>query len=69
MGIKIKKWIAYHGFSLNINTNLKNFSKIIPCGIKNKDVINLNNLKKLNYSNLHKILIKEFIISLKRLDN
>tara|TARA_B100000989_G_scaffold297022_1_gene281635 strand:+ start:2221 stop:2850 length:630 start_codon:yes stop_codon:yes gene_type:complete len=69
VGIKIKKWIAYHGFSLNINTNLKNFSKIIPCGIKNKDVINLNNLKKLNYSNLHKILIKEFIISLKRLDN
>nr|MBC8305689.1 lipoyl(octanoyl) transferase LipB [Pelagibacterales bacterium] len=32
IGIKIKKWIAYHGFSLNINNSLNQYKKIIPCG-------------------------------------
>ncbi len=36
IGIKVKKWIAYHGFSININTNLKKYNKIIPCGIRIK---------------------------------
>ena len=69
IGIKIKKWIAYHGFSLNINTDLENYKKIIPCGIRNKGVINLIELKKQNYSNIYKILIKEFLTNLKNLNN
>ena len=32
IGIRIKKWIAYHGFSINVNNNLENYNKIIPCG-------------------------------------
>ena len=34
IGIKVKKWIAYHGFALNISNNLDAYTKIIPCGIK-----------------------------------
>ena len=36
IGIKVKKWIAYHGFSINISNDLKKYEKIIPCGIKKK---------------------------------
>ena len=69
IGIKIKKWIAYHGFSLNINTRLKNFKKIVPCGIRNREVMNLKDLKKQDYSNLGNILVKNFIINLNNLNN
>ena len=30
IGLKVKKWIIYHGFSINISTNLKGFKKIVP---------------------------------------
>ena len=65
IGIRVKKWIAYHGFSINIQTNLKNYDKIIPCGIRDKDLINLYSIKKLNYKNLGKKLTKNFLKNLK----
>ena len=34
IGIRISKWIAYHGFSINITNNLEKYNAIIPCGIK-----------------------------------
>ena len=45
IGIKIRKWIAFHGFSLNINNSLNGYKKIIPCGIKDKDITNLRLIK------------------------
>ena len=41
IGVRVKKWIAYHGFAINVNNNLNQYKKIIPCGIKNKGVTNL----------------------------
>ena len=64
IGIKVKRWIAYHGFSLNINNDLKKYDKIIPCGIKNKSVTNLVNIKKNKFINLKKILLKNLIKNL-----
>ena len=64
IGIRVKKWIAYHGFSININNDLKKYNKIIPCGIKNKAVTNLENIKKNKYANLKKILLKNLIKNL-----
>ena len=61
IGIKIKKWIAYHGFAINYSVNLDNFKKIIPCGIKNKGLINVSQLKKIDKNKFIKILIKNFI--------
>ena len=61
IGIKIKKWIAYHGFAINFSVNLNNFKKIIPCGIKNKGLINISQLKKMDKNKFIKILIKNFI--------
>ncbi len=65
IGIRVSKWIAYHGFSININNDLENYKKIIPCGISNKGVTNLKNILDQDYSNLSDILIKNFISNLK----
>ena len=61
IGIKVKKWIAYHGFSINISNNLLAYNKIVPCGIKDRGVINLTKIKKQNYKNIKKNLIKNFL--------
>tara|TARA_Y100000590_G_scaffold293096_1_gene330087 strand:- start:1456 stop:2076 length:621 start_codon:yes stop_codon:yes gene_type:complete len=66
IGIKIKRWIAYHGFSLNINNNLNEYKKIIPCGINDRGVTNLKLLKKQNYNNLKNELIFNFIKNLEK---
>ena len=42
IGIKVSRWITMHGFAFNVNTDLKLFSGIIPCGINDKDVTSLN---------------------------
>jgi len=65
IGIRVRKWIAYHGFAININNDLENYKKIIPCGISNKGVTNLKNILDQDYSNLRDILIKNFISNLK----
>ena len=65
IGIRVSKWIAYHGFSININNDLENYKKIIPCGISDKGVTNLKNILDQDYSNLSDLLIKNFISNLK----
>ena len=65
IGIRVKKWIAYHGFSININNNLDQYQKIVPCGIRDRGITNLNKIEKQDYSNLDNILIENFILNLK----
>ena len=65
IGVRVKKWIAYHGFAININNNLEQYKKIVPCGITDKGVTNLININNNNYSNLGKLLIEKFISNLK----
>ena len=61
IGIKVKKWVAYHGFSLNINNDLSLYKSIVPCGIKDKDVTNLEELGIRNHQNIENIIIKNFL--------
>ena len=65
IGVRVKKWIAYHGFAININNDLENYKKIIPCGISDKGVTNLKSIIDQDYSNLSDKLIKNFISNLK----
>ena len=65
IGVRVKKWIAYHGFAININNNLDQYKKIIPCGIKDKGVTNLISIIDKDYSNLDNLLIEKFISNLK----
>ena len=68
IGVRIRKWIAYHGFSININVNLKKYDSIIPCGIEDKGITSLDKIKKQNYKDLNNKLIEYFILNLKSLD-
>ena len=61
IGIRIKKWIAYHGFSINVSNDLSKYKKIIPCGIKDKKITNLKEIGKSNYKNIEEIIIKKFL--------
>ena len=66
IGIKVKKWIAYHGFSLNINNSLHQYKKIIPCGIKDKEVSNLKLIKNQNYMKIKDEIVLNFIKNLEK---
>ncbi len=62
IGIKVKKWIAYHGFSININVDKSNYNGIIPCGIKKKGIANISDFKKnINEENIDNIIIRNFL--------
>ena len=66
IGVRISKWIAYHGFSININNNLKKYDAIIPCGIKDKGITNLKQIKDQDYKELEKKLVEIFISNLNK---
>ena len=61
IGIKVKKWIAYHGFALNIYNDLSKYNGIVPCGIKDKDITNLKRIGINKYNNIEKIIIEKFL--------
>ena len=60
IGIRVSKWIAYHGFAININNNLNKYKNIIPCGILDKGVTNLKEINNQNYSNLSGVIVNNF---------
>tara|TARA_B000000609_G_C24144452_1_gene333295 strand:- start:631 stop:1245 length:615 start_codon:yes stop_codon:yes gene_type:complete len=64
IGVRVSKWIAYHGFSINIENNLEKYKAIIPCGISNRGVTNLKKIKDQNYDKLEDKLIEYFISNL-----
>ena len=61
IGIRVKKWIAYHGFALNVSNDLSKYKGIIPCGIKDKGITSLKEMGINNYNNIEKIIIKKFL--------
>ena len=61
IGIRVKKWIAYHGFSLNVCNDLSKYKAIIPCGVKNKGITSLKDMGIKNYNNIENIIIKKFL--------
>ena len=44
LGVKVSRWIAMHGFSLNINPDLNMYEGIVPCGIHNRAVVSLESI-------------------------
>ena len=64
IGVRVRKWVAYHGFSINISNNLKKYNSIIPCGIKDKGVTNLKKINNQNYTEIPNLIVKNFITNL-----
>jgi lipoyl(octanoyl) transferase len=44
IGVRVRRWVAYHGFSLNVDPDLSHFSGIVPCGIAEHGVTSLKSL-------------------------
>ena len=65
IGIRVSKWIAYHGFAININNDLEKYKKIVPCGIRDKGITNLKNIINQDYSKLGDKLLENFVSNLK----
>jgi len=61
IGIRVKKWVAYHGFSLNVCNDLSKYKGIIPCGIRNRGITSLKDMGIKNYDNIEEIIIKKFL--------
>jgi lipoyl(octanoyl) transferase len=60
IGVRVSKWIAYHGFAININNDLLKYRNIIPCGISDKAVTNLKAINDQNYSMLSDVIVDSF---------
>jgi lipoyl(octanoyl) transferase len=44
IGIRLRKWVSFHGISINVDPNLEHFSGIVPCGIQEHGVTSLVDL-------------------------
>jgi lipoyl(octanoyl) transferase len=44
IGIRVRKWVTYHGIAININPNLSHFSGIVPCGISEFGITSLQEM-------------------------
>ncbi|AZZ57807.1 lipoyl(octanoyl) transferase LipB [Riemerella anatipestifer] len=61
MGVKTSKWVTMHGFALNVNTDLRYFEYIIPCGIKDKSVTSMERELERKFTNEEIADLKEKI--------
>lgn len=62
IGIKVSRWVTMHGFAFNVNTDLKYFGNIVPCGITNKPVTSMQQLlgRRLNYAEVQEHIVEHF---------
>jgi len=67
IGLRISRWIAYHGFSININNNLSPYLKIIPCGLDNQKITSVYNENGVIIKNIEKKIITIFIKNINKI--
>lgn len=61
IGIRVRKWVGFHGIAVNINPNLEHFNGIVPCGISEYGVTSMENLGvDVDMQEFDDILVKEF---------
>jgi lipoyl(octanoyl) transferase len=61
IGIRVTNWIAYHGCSINIRNNLKEYKKISPCGLNNRNITSIKKERKNITNNINKNLKNAFL--------
>ena len=64
IGLRLSKWITYHGCSINLNNNLNKYKKIIPCGLNNSKVTSLKNETDNKIINVNKNLKEIFLFNI-----
>ena len=67
IGIRVSNWVAYHGFSININNDLSPYKKIIPCGLDNTKITSIKLESKVQVLNVENKLRDIFLANLKNI--
>ena len=68
IGLRIRKWVTYHGLSFNINPKLKFYKNINACGLKNYEPTSTEDLESnLTQENFDKIYLQHFLKKLNSL--
>ena len=67
IGLRISRWIAYHGFSININNNLGPYLKVVPCGLDNQKITSVYNENGVIIKNIEKKIINIFIKNINKI--
>ena len=61
IGVRIRKWVTYHGIAINVNPDLSHFGGIVPCGISQHGVTSMHDLgKKISMEELDSVLKEKF---------
>ena len=61
IGIRVRKWIAYHGFAINVSNDLSKYKNIVPCGVKDKGITSLKEVGVNNFDKIEEIIAKKFL--------
>ncbi len=67
IGVRVSKWVVYHGCSINVNNNLSDYEKINPCGLDNKKITSIEEIKKKKLKVNEKEILEIFSKNLKLL--
>ena len=67
IGIRVSRWVAYHGCSVNVTNNLNQYLKIIPCGLSNKRVTSIYKEKAVKPKNYENLLANIFIKNINKI--
>ena len=64
-GIRASRWVTMHGFCFNVCPNLSHYEHIIPCGISDKGITSLKDLKKseIDFDEVKNLILKNFEVS------
>lgn len=61
IGIRLKKWVSFHGISINLSPELEHFSGIVPCGLKDLGVSSIEKFnKEITFKKLDQVLLEQF---------
>ena len=67
IGLRVTRWIAYHGCSINIDNNLDYYKKIIPCGLDNNKITSVKKESNIIVQNIEVKLKNIFLKNLKNI--
>ena len=61
IGIRVRKWIAYHGFAINVSNDLSKYKNIVPCGVRDRGITSLKEIGVNNLDKIEEIIAKKFL--------
>jgi lipoyl(octanoyl) transferase len=67
IGLRVSRWVAFHGFSINISNNLKEYLKVIPCGLDNTKITSVFSEKNIIPKNFESKLINILIKNINKI--